>query len=144
MPLPNRPKNPMTLNQFASVFKKASNERREALETRNRRTMGSPKKPSPNKPSNKKNSPKRASPPKKQRRSGMSNNAFRLAFEGPEAIARREALYARNAAEYAARLPNMRANAASAKNAAMIKRISEANNAALRAFFKKATNRSRR
>lgn len=141
MPLPNRPVNQRLGSNtfFGALFNEESRKRRKILEARNRREMGSPKKPSPNKPS-----PKKNSPPKKQRRPTLSNNEFRLAFEGPEATARRAKLYARNAAEYANRLPSLRANAGSAANAAKFKRLSAANNAALRAFFKKAANKARR
>ena len=138
MPIQNRPKKPMTLNEFARVFTTASNARRAALEARNRREMGSPKRASPKKPSPKKPSPKRPS-----MRRAMSMTQFRNVFK-TASNARRPALYARNAAEYAARKPNMNANAGSTANAAKYKRISSANNAALRAFFKKATSGTRR
>ncbi len=138
MPLPNRPVNQrLRSNQFfGELFTRKSNNRRGALEARNKREMGSPKKPSPKKPSPKKNSPK-------SKRPGMSENEFKSVFTD-RSNARRALLNAKAAAEYAARLPNMRANAGSAANAAKFKRLSAANNAALRAFFKKAANRAHR
>lgn len=144
MPLPNRPVNQrLRSNQFfGELFTRKSNNRRGALEARNRREMGSPKKPSPNKPSPKKKSPNKPSPPKKQRRPAMTVREFANEFTA-RSNARRTLLNAKAAAEYAARKPNMNANAGSAANAAKMKRISNANNAALRAFFKKAANRAR-
>ncbi len=132
MPLPNRQVNQRLASNkfFRELFNRESAARRGVLEARNRREMGSPKKPSPKKPSPKKNSPK-------SKRPAMTVREFANEFTA-RSNARRAALYARNAAEYEARLPNMRANAASAKNAAMFKRISEANKRALKKFFNKA------
>jgi hypothetical protein len=98
--------------------------------------MGSPKKPSPKQPSPKKNSPK-------SKRPAITVRQFANEFTA-RANARREALRKRNEEEHRRRLVNAAANAGSAANAAKMKRISNANNAALRAFFKKATSGTHR
>jgi hypothetical protein len=126
----------MSAREFANVFTARSNARRKDLYARNAAESTTGKRLSPRGASPRRASPKRASP---KSRPVMSLNAFANVFTA-RSNARRASLNARAAAEYAAR----KLNAGSANNAAKMKRLSAANNAALRAFFKKATNRSRR